>query len=137
MPTASRLWTSSLLIGATLTCFVVGCGGSGFATVTGKVVFPDKTPLSKGNVVFSPADSGTMSAQGVIQEDGSFRLGTRTASDGAPPGKYRVAIEPYEDKAGPVIDRRFEDPKLSGLEYTVVAGSNDFTITVDRPKKKR
>ena len=108
------------------------------ATVTGKVVFPDKTPLSKGNVVFNPADDNKLAAQAVIQDDGSFRLGTRTASDGARPGKYQVSIEPYEDKTtGRPIDVRFENPKTSGLEYTVVAGPNDFTITVQKPKKKK
>ena len=132
----AQRWLAQRWLGLGILCLALaspGCGG-GLASVSGKVVFPDKTPVTVGNVVFSPADSGKHAAQGMIQSDGTFRLGTNRAGDGAHPGKYRVAIEPPDDKAGILFDRRFENANKSGLEFTVNNGSNDFTIVVEKPK---
>ena len=130
----SRVPWLCLLVAITL---ISGCGRSNRATVTGKVVFPDGSPLTSGHVVFSPADENLRAAaQGTIDGEGKFRLGTQSGGDGVAPGKYLVAIEP-DDRAGRAFDPRFESTKTSRLEFTVVPGSNDFTITLEKPAKKK
>ena len=133
MPIAKRLWVG-LAFGLFLS--PLGCG-SKLASVTGQVVFPDKTPLTSGTVVFNPVDENPYGAQGQIQPDGTFRLGAARPGEGAYPGKYQVHVEPYEDAAGKMVDPRFENARTSGLEYTVVPGSNDFTITIQKANKKK
>lgn len=124
-------------LGLALVLSLVGCGGPKLASVAGKVVFPDNTPLTSGTVVFNPIDENPYAAQGQIQPDGTFRLGTTRPGEGAYPGKYQVSIEPYDDVAGKMVDPRFENVKTSGLEYTVLPGSNDFTITIEKSNKKK
>lgn len=128
-----RRWFVILVVASGLT----GCGSSEFASVSGKVVFPDKTPLKGGSVVFNPVDGGTHAAQGVIDASGSFQLGTNQAHDGVKPGKYNAAIEPEDRKDAQAVDSRFENPATSRLSFTVVPGANDFTIVVDGPKSKK
>src|SRR5262245_46464609 len=99
---------------------LAGCGAR-LASVTGPLVFPATTPCTGGTVVFSPADGNVLAAQGRIQADGTFRLGTTRPGEGVLPGKYRVNIEPDDESAGKLA--------ISERELTVVAGSNDFTIT--------
>jgi hypothetical protein len=113
--------------------------------VVGKVVYPDGSPVPGGTVVFQPADGDTQpSARGEIQPDGTFRLGTQAPEDGAPPGKYRVAVLPphrsEEDarRKPPAVDPAFGDFATSGLEYTIQAGrKNEFLITVTRPEMRK
>jgi len=130
MPSANRMY---VCLGVGLLLSPLGCG-SKLAPVTGQVVFPDKTPLTSGVVIFDPADGNPYAAQGQIQRDGKFKLGTTRPGEGAHPGKYKVSIESYDDTQ--LFDARFGNAKTSGLEFTVVPGSNDFTITLEKPKKK-
>jgi hypothetical protein len=102
----------------------VGCG-SKLASVTGRVVYPDNTPFTDATVIFNPADGNPLAGQGHIQANGEFRLGTTRPGEGVLPGKYRVVIQPDDDNAG----------KIEIL--SVAAGSNDFTITVQKPAKKK
>jgi hypothetical protein len=122
-----------VLVCLTLALALAGCGSALPSSVTGQVVFPDKAPVTGGLVVFEPADTQPFAAQGVIQRDGRFRLGTSRPGEGAHPGKYKVWIEQYDDVEP--IDPRFSDANTSGLEFTVGPGANDFTITVEKLKK--
>jgi len=65
----------------------VGCSGN--VQVTGKVTFPDGTPLTVGKVTF---ETDKFSASGPLKEDGTYRLGTLSERDGIPPGQYKVFI---------------------------------------------
>lgn len=124
---------------------VVGCGGSDdrVAThaVSGKVVFPDGSPLDGGRIAFLSTEHG-LSATGQIQSDGTFQLTTYEPGDGAVAGKHRVAViapmpkdvDPDEVEVEPLIDLRFQDLEASGLEFTVSAdGPNEFTVPVESP----
>ncbi|MDZ4780918.1 MAG: hypothetical protein SGJ19_11750 [Planctomycetia bacterium] len=75
-----------------------GCGGgSPYDTVpiSGTVTLADGGDL-KGyamkTIRLAPnsTDAEARPASGEVQEDGTFKLGTKTASDGAIPGKYAV-----------------------------------------------
>jgi hypothetical protein len=127
-----------------------GCGGSGTYRVTGKVVFPDGTPLPHGTVLFNPvadpvadpaatAEDKRPTASGQIQTDGTFKLLTYKDGDGAMPGKYRVGIRlpsrrPGEAPKPPYIDPRFLSSATSGIEVEVKDNNkNNLTINVAPP----
>jgi hypothetical protein len=74
-----------------------GCGSDQMkvAPVEGKVTYQDK-PLEFGSVLFQP-DIGP-AARGKIAPDGTFRLTTYTAGDGAVLGPHRVAVSCLESQ---------------------------------------
>jgi len=83
-------------------------------------------PAAKAAVTFHPlsGDAKAPSPTGEVAEDGTFVLGTYSANDGAPAGKYAVTVRwptgsspiggdaDEEDKLG----RRYSDPTTSGLK---------------------
>ena len=76
--------------------FTAGCGGGQTAPVDGRVKFKDGSDVSvlaDYEVDFQPA-GGKTSASGHIAADGTFKLTTFGADDGAIPGQHRVAITP-------------------------------------------
>src|SRR5690349_1325348 len=81
-------------LAALVLSIVPGCGdddGIGRRyQVSGTVTYNGK-PLEKGTIKFQAAAPDGRSAAGEI-EQGSYRLTTQTAGDGALPGKYRVSI---------------------------------------------
>lgn len=78
----------SALVFAALLLGIVGCG-SGNCSVSGNVAFPDGSPLTKGIVVFeSPSGTG----KGALDSSGHYVLGFHSATDGVPPGEYKVYI---------------------------------------------
>jgi hypothetical protein len=96
--------------------------------VTGSVYFQGR-PAEGVRVAFrSSRDPGDrcLCPQGVVAADGSFRLTTYTADDGAPPGAYFVLL--YWPAPGPDDDvhvhpdrlrGRYADPKTTPLTATV------------------
>jgi len=125
-----------------------GCGGgSKTASVSGQVTFKGK-PLAKANVSFTPVEGTGLAASGLTDSNGHYTLGTRSASDGAAPGKYRVAViargperpakpgegsgMPDEKVPGdPVIPVKYFAPDSSGLTFEVKGGSNRFDIKLE------
>ena len=132
------------LLGIWLAAFVLGCSnGDRLPTyeVTGKVVFSDSTPLKGGWIIFESSEQG-LAARGVIDTNGTYRLGTYEQSDGAVAGKQLVAItpatpdsyDPDRGRAHPIIHRRFTHMDTSGLEFEVTpGGENHFRIIVEPP----
>jgi hypothetical protein len=119
---------------------VAGCGGRRLHPVRGKVVYKDQTPLTGGLVVFEAVDpAARVSADGPIQADGTFRLRTDQAGDGAVAGRHRVLVVPpvppkLQERNPPTpIHPRFQHFDTSELEFTVVPGPNEFTIVVEKP----
>lgn len=131
---------------------VIGCNGN--VKVTGKVTFPDGTPLTTGQVVF---ENEKLSAMGKLSGDGTYTLGTQKEKDGIPQGKYRVAITgavTYERVPTPassttgaynpggnsaplpasisLIHRKYRSTETSGLEVEV-KGSMTYDISVEKP----
>lgn len=115
-------------LGLAVIFFAVGCGKK-LATATGQVAFPDKTPLTSGVVIFDPVDikENPYGAQGTLQADGTFRLGSAKPGEGAHPGKYRVHIQKIDEDA--------ERVEITDPELTIVDGPNHFLITVQKPGK--
>ena len=135
-----------LLIFATL----VGCGDP---KVTGKVTFPDGSPLATGQVMFQ---SEGFIGSGNIQSNGTYSAGKFKDGDGLPPGKYQVFItgassydeselelKPAEVTIGQrpmfktptptvLISVKYMSPKSSGLTVDV-KGNTKFDITVEKP----
>ena len=120
----------------------VGCGSN--ATVTGKVTFPDGSPLTEGQVIF---ESPALISKGHIQKDGTYALETGEAK-GIPKGTYKVCIGglgiPKVTSGGgpgqismtvpPVpIDRKFLSAETSGLTCNVT-GRTTFNIPVEPPQ---
>ncbi|MGL4943016.1 MAG: hypothetical protein ACRC46_07485 [Thermoguttaceae bacterium] len=132
--------------------FLFGCSGGG-AAVSGKITFPDGTPLTTGRVVFETA---TQSFTGYLNESGKYNLMGATASSGLPPGKYRVSVvdavqapssgapvqldgdgnpinyKPNDAPSKPLVAAKFTQATTSGLECEV-KGRTVFDITVEKP----
>jgi hypothetical protein len=121
---------------------VSGCGGAsdGPPVVTvyevkGKVLLKDGTPLSGGHVYFVPVN-GTMAPEAEIGSDGSFELVTGRSGPGAPPGDYKVRIEPKDPtlmasskragKAKLPFATKYLDEDSSELRVTVRAQANQL-----------
>lgn len=110
MPAPCLRWPSSARAGlAACWCallMLAGCGKSGPALgklvpVQGKITMADGKPLSGGLVSFMQIDRKpgvpTPTPEGTIQEDGSYTLYTYD-KPGAPPGKYRIVLNPGSDR---------------------------------------
>ena len=123
-----------------------GCGRPGPSTypVSGKVTFPDGTPVTAGFIEFESKEPKTkgLNARGKINEDGSFTLSTVKLGDGAVIGRHlaivrepyrRVAIEEGERLPPAKIDRKFRSYETSGLEFEVLEQSNELTVIVTPP----
>ena len=106
--------------------------------VAGKVLLANGNPLSGGQVYFIPANDGLISASGPIGSDGTFSLTTGESGEGAPPGDYKVRIEPERPKpaAGksgqriesfrPPFPSKYTDEDASELRVTVRAEPNQL-----------
>ena len=132
---AQRWWAAVAMI---LALSVAGCG-SGMYPVRGTVTLEDGTPLPRGLVIFERVDGGPpLTARGNIQAGGRYELSTERPGDGAPPGRYKVAINPLdtsdvpdEQKALP-FDIKYLNLNKSGLECEVKPGANDYPIRLSR-----
>jgi hypothetical protein len=140
----SLLWLSCMV---PLLVLGTGCG-NGMYRVRGKVHFADGTPLDQGKVLLSSTTGPHGASSKPLAKDGSFILGSKTASDGVPPGEYRLSIlggvEPPVGEAammGPkkyLIHPRYEDPVQSGLTFEVKPINDNFLdITVEKPPSTR
>jgi hypothetical protein len=97
-------------------------------------VFVRGQPAAGAEVLFHPLskEKDARPASATVEADGSFRLTTFSAHDGAPVGEYAVTItwrestrEEGETRYGPDRLRyRFSNPATSGLKVTVQADDN-------------
>jgi hypothetical protein len=125
----------ALLALALLGLLLPGCGGTGTSIVPfGGQVFVQGKPAAGAAVTFypaSPAESRQIPTA-AVEADGSFRLTTLSANDGAPTGEYAVCITWSESRrqdgetlTGPDRLRgRYAAPASSGLKATVQSGKN-------------
>lgn len=113
---------------------------SGVSTANRKPTHPvrgfayfEGAPMAGAVVTFvgekGAAAKGT-SAVGVVEGDGSFKLSTYTAFDGAPVGEYKIGVVWREGgKAGPsLIPARYNTADKSGLTATIREGTNEMTL---------
>lgn len=132
-----RTW---LLFAALVLLVFPSCGRSDRHRVSGRVHFPDGTPLTSGRVAVDFGDG--RSARGRIDRDGTFRMGTLKDRDGMRAGTWQVAIldsDVLDFATGATvrrIDPRFEDPRTSGLSFEVPK-QMAWDITVEPPPAAR
>jgi hypothetical protein len=112
---------------------LAGCG-DGRPTrvpVAGKVLIDGK-PLTVGSVRFMP-ESGRP-ATGALGADGSFKLGTFDAGDGAIPGAHTITVHASEE-ISPTLRRwntpkKYENPLASGLKEQVDGPRDSVVINL-------
>jgi hypothetical protein len=131
----------SLTACAALALMFTGCGGSGTVPVAGKVVYSDGSPATDlaGYLVNLDSSELKVSANGAVQPDGTFKVGTYDVEDGALPGKYKVAITPPEAPIDapppkPIISPKYGDLNNSGLEAEIGSDPANLTLQVERLK---
>jgi hypothetical protein len=122
---------------------IIGCGNRMIYPVEGRILDMDGNPIPelKGcRVEFESAEAGK-GADGTIDENGYFRMGTERPGDGAWLGKHRVAITRPESEtdARPkprVLPERYESYQHSKLEVTVEPRANSIKLRVERLRRK-
>lgn len=118
-----------------------GCGTQTVFPVSGTLVDTEGKPITemKGGAVEFEALDGKSSANGSIDDQGKFRLTSKTPGDGAEVGKYRVVVtRPYVGPENPVphvILPKYEKHESSGLEVTVEPKNNVIELKVERVKR--
>ncbi|MBQ9812747.1 MAG: hypothetical protein IJM54_05490 [Thermoguttaceae bacterium] len=141
------------IIGAATFLLTVCVGCSQNVPVSGKVTFEDGAPLTKGTVFF---DNGKISGKGLLQEDGSFKIGFEKEGNGIPKGDYNVyimgAVEESAKESNSndalgkggglsmndivvtnLIDPKYRSASTSGLTVSVTGKTTNCDFTVTRP----
>ena len=118
-----------------MTLATVGCSKSNVASVGGKVLRKDETPVS-GVRVIARSDETGKTVNGQTDASGRYELGTEKAGDGVPPGDYYVIVveDLGEERArrAPTIATKYAKPSTSGLKFTVRAGEKTvFDMSLD------
>ncbi len=146
-----RFWQRGVLLAVVAVLSVavlstVGCSrGDRLETypIDGKIVFSNGNPFAGGSqsfIVFQSKEHG-VTATGVVELDGSFKVGTYDPEDGAVAGRHRVSISPpvpegnpERSKAVSTFNSKYQSIAKSGIEVTVDPnGENQVTITLDAP----
>jgi hypothetical protein len=115
-----------------------GCG-NGYISFGGKVTFEeDGSPLTLGTVVFT---TDTFQAEGAIQSNGTYQLGSISQKDGLPSGNYKVFVigagNVVNEKYVSSIDLAFTDRNTTPLTCEVVtSGKHRFDFTVKKALTK-
>jgi len=131
------------LVAAAGLLVLTGCGDRLYS-VKGTVALEDGTPVTRGMVVCERVEGGpAVSAQGAIQPDGTFRLGTVKPGDGLPAGKYKVLINPMDlsdlpdDKKDIPFDAKYLNFKTSDLELEVKNGDVAYPIRLTKSGRRK
>jgi hypothetical protein len=117
-----RIRKRSALLGSFLSAVILtaaGCGGDKTVKVEGLVTLDGK-PLPGATVSFMPVGEGR-AATGLTDADGSFRLGTFRADDGALAGEYKVIVvisEAYEALSKDPQNWSLEEKKEARMTMT-------------------
>ncbi len=139
-------WCKAILLCLALSAGLVGCGGAKLASVTGTVTCKGEA-VKGGTLIFSPIgeENNPLAGQAAAAEvkpDGSFTLGTRSASDGAQVGRHRVLYTPPQVQLTEEQrhDRNYEapPPPYMGLvanpgEVQVGPGKNTLALELMSP----
>ena len=135
----SRILRRGWPAAAVLAALALGCPPGGppppkTYPVQGRVVFKDGQPMTGGAVEFRPSDPAAPISTGEVGPDGNFSLncvvGTRKVA-GAVAGTFQVTVMPPQSR-----EQSGGRPVQLSKPYTVKEDdSNNFTLTIDRPKK--
>jgi hypothetical protein len=101
-------------------------------------LFVNNKPAQGAVVWFHPIDAGAANTEkpatnprpsGVVQEDGTFEMSTYGTKDGAPAGRYRVAVNWTKTSGGDVdehlLPMDFMDPYKAGLPVVEVKSQSN------------
>jgi hypothetical protein len=118
---------------------LVGCS-SKTAAVNGRVKLKDGGDVSvlRGYMVSFEPEQDRISGTGEINADGTFKITTFAADDGAIPGRHRVAISPPDPPPDapppkPIIPLKYRDFGTSGLTADIKAGTtNNVEFELER-----
>ncbi|HJZ94595.1 MAG TPA: hypothetical protein VKE40_27260 [Gemmataceae bacterium] len=142
MRTTLRSRRAAVVAMVLMTFGAAGCGQRLYP-VHGSVALDDGTPVDRGMVIFERVEGGEpVTAQGGIQPDGTYQLGTTKPGDGVPPGKYKVLLNSMDlsdlpdDQKDLAYDAKYLNIKTSGLEFEVRRSDNDIPIRLTRSAKK-
>jgi len=96
-------------------------------------VFVGQKPATKALVVFHPVgadDPQALRPYGHVGTDGTFRLTTYEADDGAPAGEYLVSVVWLAPGGGEdppdQLKGRYRNPSASSLKATILAQTNEM-----------
>jgi hypothetical protein len=112
-----------LAAGMALACSACGNNGKALYPAEGKVLCNGK-PATRAIIWLHPVEKtepGMPRPHGTVDKDGSFRLSTHENNDGAPAGKYRVAVfwkaqgKLGDEDGASLIPPRYMNPNTSGL----------------------
>jgi len=130
---------------------ICAAGCSDKVKVSGKVTFPDGSPLTVGKVTF---ETESFTASGALKEDGTYTLGTLSENDGIPLGSYKVYVAGAMVQGGnrsfsiatpdgsttremsmfvPAVAPRFTKAETSGITCEVTK-SRTFDFEVEPPQ---
>lgn len=133
-------------IGLVLCVGAAGCGDSAVDKgvkvypVSGTVTLPDGKPLESGRIIFVSKDG--KNAVGTLGTNGAYTLTSGVSGDGAPPGEYKVKLEPDETKlkatnkfakpgANLPFPGKYSDEESSQLTATIKAEDNKLNFKLD------
>ena len=152
MPSLLKSNSYYLIVAGVCVVGLLGCGNSGqleTAPVKGRVMYLG-FPIHVGSLLFVPTAGGP-SAQGMIDKDGNYVMGTYDETDGVPPGEYKVMITAFTAPGGEglpedaadgnagvvsIVPERYGDLDKSGLVVNVKAGVDntfDFDLKDEVP----
>jgi 3',5'-cyclic AMP phosphodiesterase CpdA len=101
------------------------------------MAFFEGAPMAGAVVTFAgdPGKAKTgVNAVGVVEGDGSFKLSTYTAFDGAPANNYKISVS-WRDggKSGPnLLPPRYNTADKSGLTATIKSGMNEVVLELKK-----
>jgi hypothetical protein len=98
----------------------LGCGASDLPVpISGKVTV-NGVPVANAGIVFHPHDGKGRPASAETTEDGTYRLTTFNAGDGALKGEYRVTLV-WEEPVHPYLALRDGAPQKDALRQEYLA----------------
>ncbi len=111
----------------------IGCSGTpsntSTASVKGKVLLANGSPVVKGNIVFT-------AEAGVVMDDTFAAITNGDFEMKVAPGKYQISVEPaYKRAQGKPetspIPQKYWHPKTANIEETITSSGNpSLTVTL-------
>lgn len=119
-------WTAVVCGWLGLFLVLPGCGGGDKGSVSGKVTYKGQA-VTGGSLTFIPAGTGNPGkpATGEVKSDGTYVLGTNSASDGAAIGTHKVVY------SAPVLEAKRELKPGEGPPRSPFHGLTPKTVQVE------
>jgi hypothetical protein len=119
--------------------FLLGCSSEpsvGAVPVTGTVTLDGK-PVEGATISFVPDGDSSLSASGLTDASGNFRLTSVSPGDGAVPGKYKVTVSKLTADSQAAPQATSQEEAMKQLQDKMKAGgSNAFYTKAPPPVKE-